>query len=78
MTTATKTQVNPDVIKAVELLKELGFKWEKNTIGVKWEDGRWRVNVVVINDDGSRKPVYELLSYDLVDDAVDAEILMRS
>ena len=80
MTTAAATQpaVSPNVIKAIELLKQLGFKWEKKTIGVKFKNGLWRVNVMVLNDDGSKKPVYGLLSFESVDDAVDAEILMRS
>ena len=78
MTTATQSAVSSNVTKAVELLKEMRFKWEKKTIGVKFEDGLWKVNVMVFNDDGSRKPVYGLLSFESVDEAVDAQILMQS
>lgn len=55
----------------IEALKSLGFKWETNTIGVKFDMGVWNVNVVLKNDDGSRKPVWGFAKFDTVGEAID-------
>ena len=62
----------------INLLKEMGFVWERDTIGVKFDDGRWNVNVVLRNEDGSRKPAYGFLRYETVSEAVDAENALRT
>lgn len=67
-----------NVQSAVEVLKSIGIKWCKKTIGLKWESGQWCINAWVFNEDGSRKPVYGILKFDDVGDAVDCENLMRA
>lgn len=62
----------------ISILKEMGFVWEKKSIGVKFDNGRWNVNVWLKNDDGSRKPAYGFLKFDTVDEAVDAEIALMN
>lgn len=55
---------------AVELLKEMGFIWDKTGIGIKHEDGKWNVNVILRNDDGSRKSAYGFMKFETADEAV--------
>lgn len=62
----------------ISLLKSMGFSWEKKTIGVKWDSGLWCVNVMLLNEDGSRKPAYGFLKYDTVEEAVDARNAMEA
>ena len=57
----------------VETLKSVGFQWDTKTIGIKFEDGLWNVNVMVLNEDGSRKPVFGFLKFGTVEEAVDAK-----
>jgi hypothetical protein len=64
------------VATTIGVMKEIGFKWEASTIGIKFENGFWNVNVMLFNDDGSKKPAYGFLKYDSVDDAVAAKIEM--
>tara|TARA_R110000868_G_scaffold204396_1_gene452488 strand:+ start:414 stop:617 length:204 start_codon:yes stop_codon:yes gene_type:complete len=64
--------------KTISILKEMGFVWETKSIGVKFDNGCWNVNVWLKNDDGSRKPAYGFLKYDTVGEAVDAEIALRA
>lgn len=65
-------------MKVIEVMRQLGFVWEKNTIGIKWDCGQWNVNAVLKNDDGSRKPVWGFLKFATVDEAVDAANAMRA
>ena len=58
--------------QTIEALKTIGFNWEKNTIGIKFENGFWSVNVVLINEDGSKKPCWGFLKYESCDEAVEA------
>lgn len=62
----------------INLLKSLGFVWERDSIGIKFDGGVWNVNVVLKNDDGSRKPVYGFLKFDTVGEAVEAEVAMSA
>lgn len=63
----------------INALKDMGFNWERNTVGVKFDNGMWNVNVVLKNEDGSRKPAYGFLKFSTVDEAVEAErCLMES
>lgn len=62
----------------IKLLKSMGFNWERNTIGIKFDMGVWNLNVVLKNDDGTRKPVYGFLKFDTVDEVVEAEIAMAA
>ena len=63
----------------INLLKSLGFNWEKKTIGIKFDNGFFNVNVMLKNEDGSRKPAYGFLRYTTADEAVEAEVaLMES
>lgn len=61
----------------VNVMRDMGFIWEKNTIGIKFDNGVWNVNAVLKNDDGSRKPVWGFLRFDTVEEAVDAANAMR-
>jgi hypothetical protein len=65
-------------MKLVQVLKNLGLKWEPNTIGILFDCGWWNVNVVFKNDDGSRKPVFGFLKFDDVAEAVDAREQLRT
>ena len=62
----------------VEFMKSLGFVWETKTIGIKFENGLWNLNVVLKNEDGSRKPVYGFLKFETADEAVTAENAMQA
>lgn len=62
----------------IQLLKSMGFKWDTKTIGVMHTDKGWDVNVMLINEDGSKKPVYGFLKFDTVDEAVEAEVAMSA
>jgi len=64
--------------EVVNKMRELGFKWDTKTIGIKFERGRWNVNAMLINEDGSKKPAYGFLGFETVDEAVEAQIAMQA
>ena len=67
--------------KLIALLKQMGFAWERNTIGVLFDSGRWNVNVVLLDKfEGTmvRKPAFGFLKFDTVEEAVDAKEALRT
>jgi hypothetical protein len=77
--TNTKTgEAKMTMTETINILKSLGFVWEPNTIGTKFDNGVWNVNVFLKNDDGSRKPCYGFLKFDTAAETVAAKVALQS
>lgn len=63
--------------QVVAEMKKMGFAWDARKVGIKFEDGKWNVNAVLLNDDGTRKPVWGFLGFATADEAVEAKVAME-
>jgi hypothetical protein len=65
-----------NIANLVNIARNMGFEWDRFLTRITFDQQKWNVNVVLIDADGFRKPVYGFMIFDSVDDALAAKLEM--